>query len=655
MNLEEFLLLDKIVGILLIVISFVSLVVIFFYLRLFRQIIKRERRFNGFHKQHVVHSVSLVCFLIIFAWSLYDLPAVLSSGSILWGDALELKLFSVLVMSMFVLISLMLSYYFVASLFQPDKHKKTIFFSIMLSMSVGFANAVILFLMNESISRVELYGAESLHHLISFFVLSVFVYIFGQRILRLILIKMTNDVVYEKRIGIIGKLLDSSYHQLEKIEKEKIYATLNNDTERIGGFVNSLVIVSTSIITVITCFAYLGFIHFYTFLLFTIMCVLFITVHQLFARSGNKIYKEVRDAQNVFFKKIDEFINGLKELFLHRGRMNGFKEDVYDVCNHYRTKRTRADHLFTNVSLLGELIIFTMMGLVVLVFPIYFSTFDSSSLRSFIFVLIFAIGPITSILNLIPDLAQMKISWDRIKEIEGRVNKLNTINIAMRESEHVDELQLVNVEFTYENENIGETFYLGPINLTLRSGEITYLTGGNGSGKTTLAKVLTGLYVPTSGKVLLNGKEIPVDQLGQYFAAIFSDYYLFENLYGIDFDEKEKEIEEYLQMFKLEHKVSVRNGRFSTTQLSTGQRKRLALMIAYLDNRPIYLLDEWAADQDPQYRAFFYENILPDLKTKGKSVIVISHDDRYFNLADQLIRLEWGKIVVDSNTVLAPN
>lgn len=380
------------------------------------------------------------------------------------------------------------------------------------------------------------------------------------------------------------------------------------------------------------------------------MSVLLVTVHQIYVRTGNKLYEEVRDFQNNFFRLIDDLVRGLKELFLHRGRTVAFQDDVVEVCNQYRTKRTKADHLFTNVSLFGELIIFTMMGLVVLVFPIYFASFDSTLLRSFIFVLIFATGPITAILNLIPELAQIKISWQRIKEMEGQVNNLSTVNASGMEnkSRYIEELKLVDMEYLYQKGNSGETFHLGPINLTLQNGQITYITGGNGSGKTTLAKVLTGLYVPNRGKVLLNGEEIPIEELGQYFSAIFSDYYLFEKIYGIDFLSKDTEIQSYLEIFNLQDKVSVQDGRFSTTQLSTGQRKRLALLIAYLDDRPIYLLDEWAADQDPEYRAYFYEKILPELKEKGKTVIVISHDDRYFSLADQLIRMEWGGIVESS-------
>ena len=81
---------------------------------------------------------------------------------------------------------------------------------------------------------------------------------------------------------------------------------------------------------------------------------------------------------------------------------------------------------------------------------------------------------------------------------------------------------------------------------------------------------------------------------------------------------------------------------FSTTHLSHGQRQRLALLGAYLEDRPIYVFDEWAANQEPQFRNIFYRQILPELKARGKLAVVISHDDRYFDVADRLIRLTSG-------------
>jgi putative pyoverdin transport system ATP-binding/permease protein len=190
-------------------------------------------------------------------------------------------------------------------------------------------------------------------------------------------------------------------------------------------------------------------------------------------------------------------------------------------------------------------------------------------------------------------------------------------------------------------------FRLGPISLSFQPGKITFLVGGNGSGKSTLAKLITGLYSPQSGTITLNGTLITEenrDWYREHFSAIFSDFFLFERCLGLDSADLDEEATAYLKHLQLDHKVQVKNGVFSTTQLSQGQRKRLALLIAYLEDRPVYVFDEWAADQEPQFRELFYRQILPSLKQRRKTVLVITHDDRYFHLADQLIKLDYGQV-----------
>ena len=190
-------------------------------------------------------------------------------------------------------------------------------------------------------------------------------------------------------------------------------------------------------------------------------------------------------------------------------------------------------------------------------------------------------------------------------------------------------------------------FLLGPISFSWQPGELIFIIGGNGSGKSTLAKLITGLYPPLSGAIYLNGKRITQDNVEwyrQHFSAIFYDFYLFDSFLGFDRPNLDQEVENYLIQLQLAHKVTVKNGVLSTTELSQGQRKRLALLTAYLEDRPIYLFDEWAADQEPRFRELFYKQILLQLKERGKIVIVISHDERYFHLADHIIKLDYGAV-----------
>jgi putative ATP-binding cassette transporter len=190
-------------------------------------------------------------------------------------------------------------------------------------------------------------------------------------------------------------------------------------------------------------------------------------------------------------------------------------------------------------------------------------------------------------------------------------------------------------------------FLLGPIDLSIYAGEVTFIVGGNGSGKSTLAKVMAGLYPPQAGGIYLDDvlvTERNREWYREHFSSIFHDFYLFEECLGFDRANLDREVEDYLRQLQLDRKVSVNNGVLSTIDLSQGQRKRLALLVSYLEDRPIYLFDEWASDQEPLFRDLFYKQILVKLKEQRKAVIVITHDDRYFNLADRLIKLNYGKI-----------
>jgi putative ATP-binding cassette transporter len=189
---------------------------------------------------------------------------------------------------------------------------------------------------------------------------------------------------------------------------------------------------------------------------------------------------------------------------------------------------------------------------------------------------------------------------------------------------------------------------LGPIDVEIAPGELVFVIGGNGSGKSTFVKVLAGLYSPQQGEIRLGETVVSDTNRAWYrdhYSVVFSDSYLFEKLLGLDDALVESQAKSYLSRLRMDHKVDIKGRTFSTTDLSQGQRKRLALVTAYLEDRAIYIFDEWAADQDPEYKEIFYRELLPDLRARGKSVVVITHDDRYFHLGDRVLKLEDGKVV----------
>jgi putative ATP-binding cassette transporter len=208
---------------------------------------------------------------------------------------------------------------------------------------------------------------------------------------------------------------------------------------------------------------------------------------------------------------------------------------------------------------------------------------------------------------------------------------------------------LTDVEFAYEDETKAEQFRIGPLSFDINAGETLFIIGGNGSGKSTLLKVLCALYRPDEGTLQIDDLTIDGDTLYAYrdlFSIIFSDFHLFGQLYGL-LHVNPQTVNELLERMQLDNKISYADGRFSSLELSTGQRKRMALLVSLLEDRQILIFDEWAADQDQEFRRYFYEHLLYELKSEGKTIIAVSHDDRYFHHADRIIKMEYGKLVSD--------
>ncbi len=443
---------------------------------------------------------------------------------------------------------------------------------------------------------------------------------------------------------IIEHLLNSSFFQYEEIEEGSIQATLNNDTQQIANAPNLFVACISSFSTVLCCFIYLGIINVQGLLLSLVVifiaCICFFVV----GASANRLWERTRDIQNIFFGHIDSLIKGFKELALNKNRRVDFRKDMNDCCEETRDKGTKAVVKFANVIVLGELLFTIVIGAVGFIFPLLFPKIPQATLLTFVFVFLYMNGPINTLLNLIPQVLQIRIAWMRIRNLVKEITFLNKSKKSGKTESKVDSivLSLKDIEYKYYTEF--DKFSVGPFNHEFKSGEITFITGGNGSGKTTLAKLITGLYEPEAGKILVNGNEVNYTDLNSCYSSVFSDYHLFNKLYGIDHEEKIDDIDKYLKHLKIDDKLFIRDGVFSSTELSTGQKKRLALLVSYLDDRPIFLFDEWAADQDPEFRKYFYHEILPGLKAMGKCVIAITHDDHYFDTADKVLKLEMGKI-----------
>jgi putative ATP-binding cassette transporter len=210
-------------------------------------------------------------------------------------------------------------------------------------------------------------------------------------------------------------------------------------------------------------------------------------------------------------------------------------------------------------------------------------------------------------------------------------------------------IALEDAVFTYTDEGGAALFEVGPLSAEFRAGEIAFVTGGNGSGKSTMLRLLTGLMPLGGGRLLADGEPVDAERMQAFrdqISAVLSDNHLSRRLYGIA-DADAARAGPLLARLEMEDKVGVRDGAFTTVDLSAGQRKRLALVVALLEDKRVIVLDEWAAGQDPHFRRVFYEAILPELKARGKIVICVTHDDRWFGLADRVIRMNEGRFTED--------
>lgn len=191
---------------------------------------------------------------------------------------------------------------------------------------------------------------------------------------------------------------------------------------------------------------------------------------------------------------------------------------------------------------------------------------------------------------------------------------------------------------------------VGPVNLEFRRGEMVFIVGGNGSGKSTLLLLLTSLLAPQDGALLVDDVPVEADVRAyrERFTGVFGDFFLFPHVLDASGHAlPDERVAELLEVLDLTAHVGSLDGELSRLALSTGQRKRLALLQCYAEDRDIFFFDEWAADQDVHFRDHFYRTLLPALKARGKTVVAISHDDRYFTVADRVITLEAGQVVAD--------
>ena len=534
----------------------------------------------------------------------------------------------------------------------------------------GTGNALLISLINRSVVQAVLPNALLYFAGLGFFIL------FMSALSQFVLIELSQNAIYQLRLKLSQNILASPLSHLERLGENRLLVALTDDIRILSHAVSALPNICIDLATVIGCLAYLAWLSNLMFALMIAFTSVAIWGVQTRLGKAKHLFAAAREEEDNLFKQFQAIITGTKELKLNRARREDFIDNhLQGSAKKLRQKNSTAMKSFAIANVLGQFSQYMSLGVILFVLP-WFMHIPFPLMATYVLTSTFLALPMQNLLNRVPELMRGNIALSKIERMKLSLTHHTEFESAPEMSTSSDQffqLDLDRVTYLYQPEGDVEPqhgeghpphppengrvrpplhseergFLLGPISLTVRPGEITYIVGGNGSGKSTLAKLIMGLYVPQSGTIYLDG--VPISDHNrewyrQHFSALFSDFYLFDRCLGFHRLDLDREVEGYLKQLQLDHKVQVKDGVLSTTRLSQGQRKRLALLSAYLEDRPIYLFDEWASDQEPLFRELFYKEILLKLKERGKAVIAITHDDRYFHLADHIVKLDYGKV-----------
>lgn len=462
----------------------------------------------------------------------------------------------------------------------------------------------------------------------------------------LLMLQLTADAICQLRLSLSRRVLANSLKRLETLGASRIFAALTSDVTSIAIATALAPMVLMHLTLIAGCLIYLGWLSWKLLLLVLAVAAGGITAYRVAFQRAFHYFQRRRDTEDYLVELFRGLTGGFKELKLNLRRRKLFLDrHMTSTAQELRILGVRGGAVFAVANSIGSSLFYALIGVILFALP-HLGGSNLEILTGYTLAILYIMVPIDATLQTVPALTRAGVAVDKISSVGLALDHRPSEEPADGQPTEWQELKLQGVTSVYDGRD-GHPFTLGPVDASFVPGEIHFLVGGNGSGKTTFAKVLAGLYPPTAGEILLDGEPITDanrDRYRQLFSAIFSDFYLFQDLLGLEDGDLDEQAREYLERLDLSHKVTVVDGALSTLDLSQGQRKRLALLASYLEDRPIYLFDEWAADQDPVFKRLFYLELLPELRRRGKTIFVITHDDAYFHLADRVLRFESGRV-----------
>jgi cyclic peptide transporter len=481
---------------------------------------------------------------------------------------------------------------------------------------------------------------------LSMFAGSVILFVLCRWLVAIGIIRFTQHLLKQTRIEILRMILRSPLAVLDK-NRSRILSTLTNDTNNIVNASINVVDIITNILVVTICLVYMATLSWKLLLCIVGLILFTLFIYFFCARKAMRSFRLALEQNDIFMRYLNEVLRGFKEINIAPVKGAEISAKHIGPCiqaSSVLNEKAQVSFLINRV--IGQIAFYVFIGFVMLLLGDLFEV-DKANLVNIIFLILYTWSPIETVVLLIPNLSQARASLKRINDLEAEINSSAAPEeIAM--SVQFDRLQLKNISFSYnvKEECADQTFSIGPVDFEIDKGQAVFISGGNGSGKTTFINILTGLIQRDEGDILVNGLPVLPANLKSYkllFAPVFSDFHLFDEFYGLPEIDLGK-ANEYLRLFEIDGKVRVDRRGFSSIDLSSGQRKRLALIYAMLELKPILILDEFAADQDPHFKRKFYKEIIGYIKREGFTLIAITHDDNYYQHADKLYKMDSGRL-----------
>ena len=459
-------------------------------------------------------------------------------------------------------------------------------------------------------------------------------------------------IIHKIRLRLMDQIRRAELLALEKIGRSRIVAAITSDTAVLTQASNMLCFSVQGAVLIFFVAIYVAFLSLAA--IATTIVVVGVAAAIFHFKNRRLIAEKQRSAEweGRLFDRLTDFLDGFKEVRLNSARSADLFDDSLNVSRTAANIKIQSQAETFKLIVTSQISMYVLLGAVVFIAPQFSSSLGGPALTKTTTALMFIVGACFGLVQSIPILLNANAAADRIEKLEAalRATGSSPEELDLAAPAHFGKIEMRKIVFRYTDRFSEAAFKIGPIDFSLQPGELVFITGGNGSGKSTFLRVLAGLYPPDSGEIILDGERITADTRNRYRAlmsAIFFDYHLFQRLYGIK-EPEPSEVDRLLKQFRLSDKTGLSEGEFRTLDLSGGQRRRLALIVSLLEKRPILLLDEWTAEQDPEFRRKFYDELLPDLMRARATVVVITHDDRYLDELDlpaRKIHMDEGRIV----------